>query len=182
MGSNGGPIPWRSEDQFHCDHMPLLIPELWGHLCIECSKSQVRMPGLLPEILRAPPRNNSTDICLCNSPPSSSNPFSQGTPGRNCMSWTQIWRVTGRESGSPELLESPRTSPEVRRTSPEVFGDFPGSSLTVELSSNPEVPRKFPRLPRKFPGLPRTFPGLPRRFPRTSLEVSRFSGKPDTLS
>ena len=74
-----------------------------------------------------------------------------------------MWRVAGRESGSPELLESPRTSPEVSRTSPEVFGDFPGSSLTVELNSNPEVPRKFPRLPRKFPGLPRKFPGLPRR-------------------
>ena len=78
-------------------------------------------------------------------------------------SWRQTWRVAGRESGSPELLESPRTSPEVPRTSPEVFGDFPGSSLTVELNSNPEVPRKFPRLPRKFPGLPRKFPGLPRR-------------------
>ena len=77
--------------------------------------------------------------------------------------WRQIWRVTGRESGSPELLESPRTSPEVPRTSPEVLGDFPGSSLTVELNSNPEVPRKFPRLPRKFPGLPRKFPGLPWR-------------------
>ena len=77
--------------------------------------------------------------------------------------WRQIWRVTGRESGSLELLESPGTSLEVLRTSPEVFGDFPGSSLTVELNSNPEVPRKFPRLPRKFPGLPRKFPGLPRR-------------------
>ena len=53
--------------------------------------------------------------------------------------------------------------PEVPRTSPEVFGDFPGSSLTVELNSIPEVPRKFPRLPRKFPELPRKFPGLPRR-------------------
>ena len=62
--------------------------------------------------------------------------------------------------------ESPRTSPEVSRTSPEVFGHFAGSSLTVELNSNPEVPRKFPRLPWKFPG---------------SSEVSRFSGKPDTL-
>ena len=69
--------------------------------------------------------------------------------------WRQIWRVTGRESGLSELLESPRTSLEVSRTSPEVFGDFPGSSLTVELNSIPEVPRKFPRLPRKFPGLPR---------------------------
>ena len=35
-------------------------------------------------------------------------------------SWREIWRVAGRESGSPELLESPRTSPGVPRTSPEV--------------------------------------------------------------
>ena len=71
------------------------------------------------------------------------------------LAWRQIWRVAGRESGSPELLGSPWTSPEVPRTSPEVFGDFPGSSLTVELNSNPEVPRKFPKPPRKF----RDFPG-----------------------
>ena len=75
--------------------------------------------------------------------------------------WRQIWRVTGRESGSPELLGSPRTSPEVPRTSPEVFGDFPGSSLTVELNCNPELPRKFPKLPRKLPGLPRKFRDSP---------------------
>ena len=81
----------------------------------------------------------------------------------SATNWRQIWRVAGRESGTPELLGSPQNSPEVPRTSPEVFGDFPGSSLTVELNSNPEVPRKFPRLPRKFPGLPRKFPGLPRR-------------------
>ena len=67
-----------------------------------------------------------------------------------------------------ELLQSPRTSPEVPRTSQKLFGDFPGSSLTVELNSNPEVPRKFPRLSRKFPGLPRRSASL--------------SGKPDTLS
>ena len=64
------------------------------------------------------------------------------------LNWRQIWRVAGRESGSPELLGSPRTSP-------EVFGDFLGISLTVELNSNPEVTRKFPKLPRKF----RDFPG-----------------------
>ena len=39
------------------------------------------------------------------------------------------------------------------------FGNFPGSSLTVELNSNPEVPRKSPKLPRKFPKLPRKFFG-----------------------
>ena len=32
----------------------------------------------------------------------------------------QIWRVAGRESGSPDLLESPWTSPGLPRTSPEV--------------------------------------------------------------
>ena len=73
-------------------------------------------------------------------------------------------------SQAPELLGSPRTSPEVPRISPEVFGDFPGSSLTVELNSNPEVPRKFPKLPRTSPEVP----GLPRR-------SAPFSGKLDTL-
>ena len=89
--------------------------------------------------------------------------FRSGDPVQ-CMpvTWRQIWRVAGRESGSPELLGSPPTSPEVSRTPPEVFGDFPGSSLTVELNSNsrgsPEVSRTslevFRRLPRKFPDFP----------------------------
>ena len=61
--------------------------------------------------------------------------------------WRQIWRVAGRESGSPELLGCPQTSPEFPELPRKFFGDFPGSSLTVELHSNPEVPRKFPRLP-----------------------------------
>ena len=59
-----------------------------------------------------------------------------------------------------EVPGLPRKFPELPR---KLFGDFPRSSLTVELYSNPGVPRKFPRLPRKFPGLPRRFPGLPRR-------------------
>ena len=66
--------------------------------------------------------------------------------------WVRLPRASGK---SPDF-------PEVPRTSPEVFGDFPGSSLTVELNSNPEVPRKFPKLPRKFPKLRRKlrdFPG-----------------------
>ena len=75
-----------------------------------------------------------------------------------------------------DLLESPRTSPEFRGLPRKFFGDFPGSSLTVELDSNPEVPRKFPKRPQKFPRLPRKFPGLPRR------SLTPFSGKPDTLS
>ena len=39
--------------------------------------------------------------------------------------WKQIWRVAWRESCSPELLESPRTSPEVPQTSLEVFRRLP---------------------------------------------------------
>ena len=91
--------------------------------------------------------------------------------------WRQIWRVAGRESGSPELLGSPRTSPEVPRTSPKVFGDFPGSPLTVELNSNPEVPRKFPKLPRKFPKLPRKFRDSPGGQP---LSLGSLTPSPDS--
>ena len=69
--------------------------------------------------------------------------------------WRQIWRVAGRESGFPETS---RKFPKLPR---KFFGDFPGSSLTVELNSNPEVPRKFPKLPRKFPKLPRKLPDFP---------------------
>ena len=57
-----------------------------------------------------------------------------------------------------EVPGLPRKFPELPR---KFFHDFPGSSLTVELNSNPEVPRNFPRLPRKFPGLPRKFPDFP---------------------
>ena len=32
---------------------------------------------------------------------------------RSCGIWRQSWRVAGSESDSPELLEGPRTSPEV---------------------------------------------------------------------
>ena len=39
--------------------------------------------------------------------------------------WRHIWRVAGRESGSPELLESPWTSLEVPPTSPEAFRRLP---------------------------------------------------------
>ena len=96
---------------------------------------------------------------------------------KNFTFWRQIWRVAGRESGFPELLGSPRTSPEVPRTSPEVSGDFPGSSLTVELNSNPEVPRKFPKLPRKFPKLPRKFPDFPGGQP---LSLGSLTPSPDS--
>ena len=81
----------------------------------------------------------------------------------------------GGNQPPPELLGSPRTSPEVSQTSPETSWRLTRSSVTVELNSNPGVPRKLPRLRQKFPGFPRKFPGLPRR-------TAPCSGKPDTLS
>ena len=69
---------------------------------------------------------------------------------RGSQASPSFWKVPGL----------PRKFPQLPR---KFFGDFPGSSLTVELSSNPGVPRKFPRLPRKFPELPRRVLGLPRR-------------------
>ena len=76
----------------------------------------------------------------------------------------------GGSQATPSFCGSPQTSPEVPQTSPEVFGDFPGSSLTVELYSNPGVPRKFPGLPRKFPGLPR----------RSALSLESLTPSPDS--
>ena len=70
---------------------------------------------------------------------------------RNKKARRQVWRVAGRESGSPELLESPRTSPEVPRTSLRSFGDFPGNSLTVELNTIQNFPGSFPGFPGSFP-------------------------------
>ena len=63
-----------------------------------------------------------------------------------------FWKVPGL----------PRKFPQLPR---KFFGDFPGSSLTVELNSNPGVPRKLPRLPRKFPNFPGGFPHFPRGQP-----------------
>ena len=77
-------------------------------------------------------------------------------------------RVAGRESSSPGLLGSLRTSPEVPQTSPEVPQTSP------ELNSNPgspEVSQTSPEVPETSPEVP----GLPRR-------SAPFSGKPDTLS
>ena len=75
-----------------------------------------------------------------------------------------------------EVPGLPRKFPELPR---KFFGDFPGSSLTVELNSNPEVPRKFPKLPRKFPKLPRKSPDFPGGQPRSlgSLTPSSDSQK-----
>ena len=73
-----------------------------------------------------------------------------------------------------EVPGLPRKFPELRW---KFFDDFPGSSLTVELNNNPEVPRKFPRLPRKFPGLPRKFLDLPGGQP---LSLRSLTPPPDS--
>ena len=92
-----------------------------------------------------------------------------------CTHWRQIWRVPGRESGSPELLGSPPTSPEVPRTSPEVFRRLPRRfshcGTKQQSRGSPEVSRTSPEVPQTSPEVP----GLPRR-------SAPFSGKPDTLS
>ena len=73
-----------------------------------------------------------------------------------------------------EVPGLPRKFPELPR---KFSGDFPGSSLTVELNSNPEVPRKFPKLPRKFPKLPRKFPDFPGGQP---LSLGSLTPSPDS--
>ena len=60
--------------------------------------------------------------------------------------WRQIWRVAGRESGSPSFWEVPGLPLKFHELPRKFFGDFPGSSLTVELNSNPEVPRTSPEV------------------------------------
>ena len=73
-----------------------------------------------------------------------------------------------------EVPELPRKFPELPR---KFFGDFPGSPLTVQPTSNPEVPRKFPKLPRKFPKLPRKFPDFPGGQP---LSLGGLTPSPDS--
>ena len=59
-----------------------------------------------------------------------------------------------RESGSPELLESPSTSQNFLELPRKLIGEFPGTSLTVDFKSNPggsfEVAQTSPQVPR-FP-------------------------------
>ena len=73
-----------------------------------------------------------------------------------------------------EVSRLPRKFPELPR---KFCGDFPGGSLTVELSSNPGVPRKFPGLPRKFPKLPRKFPDFPGG---QALSLGSLTPSPDS--
>ena len=70
----------------------------------------------------------------------------------------------GGSQATPSFWDVPGLPRKFSKLPRKFFGDFPGSSLTVELHSNPGVPGSFPpRLSREFPGLPWKFPGLPRR-------------------
>ena len=106
--------------------------------------------------------------------------ISSGPPTKAFFLWgiligDKFGESLGGSQATPSFWEVPGLPRKFPKLPRKFFGDFPGSSLTVELYSNPGVPRKFPGLPRRFPGLPRRFPGLPRR-------SAPFSGKPDTLS
>ena len=83
----------------------------------------------------------------------------------------------GGSQATPSFWEVPGLPQKFPKLPQKFFGDFPGSSLAVELYSNPGVPRKFHRLPRKFPGLPRKFPGLPRR---SALSLGSLTPSPDS--
>ena len=73
-----------------------------------------------------------------------------------------------------EVPGLPRKFPKLPR---KFFGDFPWSSLTVELNSHPEVPRKLPKLPRKFPKLPQKFADFPGGPP---LSLGSLTPSPDS--
>ena len=83
----------------------------------------------------------------------------------------------GGSQAPPSFWEVPGLPPKFPKLPRKFFGDFPGSSLTVELNSNPEVPRKFPKLPRKFPKLPRKFPDFPGGRP---LSLGSLTPSPDS--
>ena len=79
-----------------------------------------------------------------------------------CVIWRQVWRVAGRESGSPELLESPRTSP---GSSPNFPGSFSATSPAVlslwKLKAIQGFPGSFPDFPGSSPDFPGGFPDFP---------------------
>ena len=123
-----------------------LQPRRWDKLfdpCVSERKGQeclqdIRTKKFRPMLLEAFPLRGVGDLSRrkrpknyglggsskpCNNPILTTFADIQGAWRHSKSHWRQIWRVTGRESGSPELLGSPRTSPEVPRTSPEVFGE-----------------------------------------------------------
>ena len=72
--------------------------------------------------------------------------------------WRQLWRVAGKESGYPELLESPQTSPEV----PGLPRKFPSDSPEVLSLWNLTEIQWFPGVFPDFPGSSPDFPGSSR--------------------
>ena len=87
----------------------------------------------------------------------------------------KVGESLGGSQGPPSFWKVPGLPQKFHKLSRKFFGHFPGSSLTVELDSNPGVPWNFPRVPGKFPGLPQKFPGVRTR-------SAPFPGKPDSLS
>ena len=120
--------------------------------CCESFLGRDVRPDIHPDVRRISRRKT---LCLgCLSLPKNralARAWSTSAPNRFCVKrqLETIWRVAGRESGSPELLESPWTS-QIRSSPNKFLGDCPRTPLTVNFKRNPEVPRKFPRLPRKF--------------------------------
>ena len=80
------------------------------------------------------------------------------------ISWRQIWRVAGKESGSPELLGSPRTSPRF----PELLQKFPATSPEVLSLCNVTAIQRFPGSFPNFPGSSPNFPGSSGTSPEVS--------------
>ena len=75
-----------------------------------------------------------------------------------------FWKVPGL----------PRKFPELPR---KFFGDFPGSSLTVELSSNQRFPGSFPDFPGSSPDFPGGSPDFPGGQP---LSLGSLTHSPDS--
>ena len=96
----------------------------------------------------------------------------------NPFLWRQIWRVAGRESGSPELLGSPRTSPEVPRNFP---GSFSATSPEVLSLWNLTAIQRFPGSFPDFPGSSPDFPGSSPDFPGGQpLSLGSLTPSPDS--
>ena len=94
---------------------------------------------------------------------------------RGCFRARPPWRKTAPlKRPIKRSMRLPRKLPELPR---KFFGDFPGSSLIVELNSNPGFPRKFPGHPRKFPKLPRKFPDFPGGQP---VSLGSLTTSPDS--
>ena len=150
--------------------------------------------GILLRIVvpfKPPPPNQQSDgfhleICIKRTSNKIANTLSQNCEFlRNTHERTKSSVTVGDKFGEslggsqapPSFWEVPglfRMFPELPR---KFFSDFPGSSLTVELNSNPEVPWKFRKLPRKFPRLPRKFPDFPGGQP---LSLGSLTPSPDS--